>query len=211
MPKIIHLNNIENVSNKTNSISINSTTEQYPSAKAVYDALAGMGIVDVSDIREWSTLDALVQEYNQNVLYRFSFNTDFPFKHESIYLDEDIYLGIPLMLSDGKVAIRLFSLTNDYQLLYSGNESLEVVRITHPFMDLGTIDKASNLTEMPIFGNITYAFKKNGETDFSPGNYLGRVSVDSPDIFEVTPFIYKGKSYEINTYTGEVTEVSMTD
>ena len=43
MPKIIPVDKLEDIRNKTISIDANSTDEQYPSAKAVYDALGNNG------------------------------------------------------------------------------------------------------------------------------------------------------------------------
>lgn len=59
MPKIIHLNNLESARNKTNIIDKNSTAEQYPTAKAVYEVLDGPAYRDFIYIGRFNSIEEL--------------------------------------------------------------------------------------------------------------------------------------------------------
>lgn len=84
--------------------------------------------------------------------------------------------------------------------------------LLNSLIDMGMITEIAGLLDKTYSSEVTYTFRSNGSWGLPTGNYMAKVAVNSDTILEVAPFIYRGKSYQINTDSDNwsITEVTPT-
>jgi hypothetical protein len=84
--------------------------------------------------------------------------------------------------------------------------------LLNSLIDMGMITETSGLLDKTYNSEVTYTFRSNGTWGLPTGNYMAKLAVNSNTILEVAPFIYRGKSYQIDTdgNNWSITEVTPT-